>query len=186
MSIRLEVTGISHSALFPLTLKTSLDTNLVNIFNFRLSMSIISWRICLWNFKSQIHISILQNNIFFLIVMILEHFFEHYTGKLNVILEVTGISHSALFPLTLKTSLDTNLVNIFNFRLSISIISWRICLWNFKSQIHISILQNNIFFNCNDLGTLFWILYWKIERSTRISLSSQCSLSDTLLKQDSK
>ena len=55
--------------------------------------------------------------------MILEHFFEHYTGKLNVILEVTGISHSALFPLTLKTSLDTNLVNIFNFRLSISIIS---------------------------------------------------------------
>ena len=42
MSIRLEVTGISHSALFPLTLKTSLDTNIVNIFNFRLSMSIIS------------------------------------------------------------------------------------------------------------------------------------------------
>ena len=38
-SISLEVTGSSHSALFPLTLKSSLDTNFVNIFNSHLSMS---------------------------------------------------------------------------------------------------------------------------------------------------
>ena len=31
--VRLEVRGISHGTLLPLTLKTSLNTNLVNIFN---------------------------------------------------------------------------------------------------------------------------------------------------------
>ena len=31
--VRLEVRGISHGTLLPLTLKTSLSTNLVNIFN---------------------------------------------------------------------------------------------------------------------------------------------------------
>ena len=33
MSVRLEVTGLSHGALLPLTLKTSLNMNLVNTFN---------------------------------------------------------------------------------------------------------------------------------------------------------
>ena len=31
--VRLEVRGLSHGTLLPLTLKTSLNTNLVNIFN---------------------------------------------------------------------------------------------------------------------------------------------------------
>ena len=81
--------------LLPLTLTTSLNRNHMNIFNLTLnvgslpsSLSNLFWNFCLWNFKSQLHISILQNNIiFFLIVMILERFFEYCTRKLNLLLE---------------------------------------------------------------------------------------------------
>ena len=87
----LEVRGLSHGTLFPPTLKTSLDTNLVNIFNstwvtFRSSLT------NLWYLSLQFQISAAyfyswrqENN--FLIVMILERFFEYYTRKLNVLLE---------------------------------------------------------------------------------------------------
>ena len=66
--VRLEVRGLSHGTLLLLTIKTSLNTNLVNIFNstwvtFRSSLLISDIFHC--NFKSQLHISILEdNNIF--------------------------------------------------------------------------------------------------------------------------
>ena len=72
-------------------------------------------------------------------------------------LEVRGLSHGTLLPLTLKTSLNTNLVNIFHStretcRLSLTNLSYL----SLQSQLNISILEDNIiFFNCNDLGTLF-------------------------------
>ena len=82
------VSGISQGTI--LTLKTSLNTNLVNMFNsnlFRSSLPNLSKCLSFSNFESQIHISILPNN-HFLNVMILENFlFEHYTQKLNVLLE---------------------------------------------------------------------------------------------------
>ena len=61
MPVCLEVTGISHGKL-ALTLKTSLNTNLANIFNSTLNAG--------------------------LIVMILECFFEYYIQKFNFLLQV--------------------------------------------------------------------------------------------------
>ena len=67
------------------------------------------------------------------------------------------LSHGTLLPLTLKTSLNANLVNIFHStretcRLSLTNLSYV----SLQSQLSISILEDNIiFFNCNDLGTLF-------------------------------
>ena len=84
------VSGISQGTILLLTLKTSLNTNLVNMFNsnlFRSSLPNLLKCLSFSNFKSQIHISILPNN-HFLNVMILENFlFEYYTQKLNVLLE---------------------------------------------------------------------------------------------------
>ena len=66
--VRFKVRGLSHGTLLLLTIKTSLNTNLVNIFNstrvtFRSSLLISDISHC--NFKSQLHISILEdNNIF--------------------------------------------------------------------------------------------------------------------------
>ena len=84
------VAGISQGTILLLTLKTTSNTNLVNMFNsnlFRSSLPNLSKCLSFSNFESQIHISILPNN-HFLNVMILENFlFEHYTQKLNVLLE---------------------------------------------------------------------------------------------------
>ena len=101
-------------------------------------------------------------------------YWQHFkiTCKLctPVPLEIRGLSHGTLLPLTLKTSLNKNLVNIFHStretcRLSLTNLSYL----SLQSQLNISILEDNIiFFNCNDLGTLFWILHSKIERSTGI------------------
>ena len=86
-TVRLEVTGISHGTLLPLTLKTSLNTNLVNIFN-STRIACRSSLTNLWYLPLQFQISTTyfyswreHNN--FLTVMIFERFFEYYTRKLN-------------------------------------------------------------------------------------------------------
>ena len=103
-------------------------------------------------------------------------------------LEVRGLYHGTLLPLTLKTSLNTSLVNIFN-STRVTCRSSLANLWylSLKFQISISILEDNIIFcNCNDLGKLFWILHSKIERSTGISTRCLYWLSAASLKKDSK
>ena len=86
-------------------------------------------------------------------------------------LEARSLSHGTLLPLTLKTSLNANLVNIFYSTRE----TCRLSLTTLMSVIAISkvnyiflFLKITIFFNCNDIGTLFWMLHSKIERSTGI------------------
>ena len=89
--VHLEVGGLSHGTLLSLTLKTSLNANLVNIFG-------STWVTCrssltnLWYLTLQFQISTTYFyswrwlNIF-LIVMTLERFFEYYTRRFNVLLQ---------------------------------------------------------------------------------------------------
>ena len=90
-------------------------------------------------------------------------------------LKVRALSHGTLLLLTLKTSLNTNLVNIFNatrVTCRSSLTNYWYLSLHFKSQLHISVLENNIiFFNFNDLGTLFlnitlenWTFYYNFNK----------------------
>ena len=88
--VRLEVGGLSHGGLLPLTLKSSLNANLVNIFNS--TVTFCSSLTNLWYLSLQFQISTTYFyswrwlNIF-LIVMTLERFFEYYTRRFNVLLQ---------------------------------------------------------------------------------------------------
>ena len=89
--VRLEFRGLSHGTLLPLTLKTSLNANLVNIFN-STRVTCRSSLTNLWYLSLQFQISTTYFyswrwlNIF-LIVMTLERFFEYYTRRFNVLLQ---------------------------------------------------------------------------------------------------
>ena len=62
-------------------------------------------------------------------------------------LEVAGLSHGTILPLTLKTSLNANLVNIFNStRVTCRSSLTNLYHCNFKSLLHISILEGKIIF----------------------------------------
>ena len=64
--VRLEVRRLSHGTLLPLTLKASSNTNLVNIFNLtQVTCRSSLTNTCHNNFESQLHISILEDNIIF-------------------------------------------------------------------------------------------------------------------------
>ena len=88
------------------------------------------------------------------------------------------IFHETLLPLTLKTSLNTSLVNIFHWTSNAGSLSVVI---NQSLEVYVIEISNlnytflllkvTYFFNCNDLGTVFWILHLPVERSTGISTS---------------
>ena len=70
-------------------------------------------------------------------------------------LEVRRISHGTLLPLTLKTNLNMNLVNIFNSTLNSTLLLSVIEITNLNYTIPFLKIIKHIFFNCNDLGTFF-------------------------------
>lgn len=76
------VAGISQGTILLLTLKTTSNTNLVNMFNsnlFRSSLPNLLKCLSFSNFKSQIHVSILPNNHFLNVIILKNFLFEYYT-----------------------------------------------------------------------------------------------------------